>query len=94
MGLENNKLLIDGVEYKFVVNQSKLETLETAGKKPIMNLLRDASLMNLKMMFSMFIDVDRDKQKVYEKALEEHGFGGLYKFLTEQIEEQAGFLFR
>lgn len=94
MGLENNKLLIDGVEYKFVVNQSKLETLETAGKKPIMNLLRDASLMNLKMMFSMFIDVDRDKQKIYEMALEAYGFGGLYKFLTEQIEEQAGFLFR
>ena len=76
------------------MNASKLEALEHAGKKPIIQLLQEISIANVKLMFTMFIDVDRDKQKLYDQAIEEQGFGGLYKFLTEQIQEQAGFLFR
>lgn len=94
MGLDENILTIDGIEHKFIVNRQKLETLEVMSKSSITKMLENVSLGNLKMMFVMFIAIDRDKEKIYEQALEEHGFGGLYQFLTKQIEVQAGFLFR
>lgn len=94
MNIDGNKLKVAEQEYRFIVNTPKLETLEIAGKKSIMNLIQDASISSIKLMFTMFIDVDKDKQKIFEQALEEHGLGGLYKFLVDQLQEQAGFLFR
>ncbi|MDD2370834.1 MAG: hypothetical protein PHQ32_02395 [Firmicutes bacterium] len=94
MNIDDNKLKIGEQEFRFIINTPKLETLEVASKKSIMNLMQEASLSSVKLMFNMFIDVDRDKQKLFEQALEEYGFGGVYKFLADQIQEQAGFLFR
>lgn len=94
MNIDGNKLKIGEQEFRFIVNSPKLEALELGSKKSIIALMQEISLSNLKMMFTMFIDVDRDKQKLFELALEEYGLGGLYKFISEQIQEQAGFLFR
>lgn len=93
MDLENT-LVIGDKEVSFTVNIEKIKKLELRTGKGIFKLMQDIGLVTVEAVFTQFVNVEKDKDKLFNEALNQYGMSGLFEFLTNQIQSQAGFLFR